>query len=155
MLSNFKKALMGYTNRPVWLIAVLLVVVLGMAASARTWLKSTSSTRPAGIENKLAASPALANSPAIQEQAVIRLLTSGFNPTQISGAAGQYRLVATRPSRDEEVVLQLKRESGELVQEIEMPQEKSNWTTLIELEAGSYTLTVANHPQWICHITVQ
>jgi hypothetical protein len=155
MLRNFKKKLTGYTSRPVWLIAAVLVAVLGMAASARTWLKPTSSNRIAVMENKLATSTTLTNRPAMQEQAVIRLLTSGFNPTQVSGASGQYRLVMTRPSRDEEVVLQLKTATGELVQEIEMPQEKADWTTLIELEAGSYTLTVSNHPQWTCQITVQ
>jgi hypothetical protein len=155
MLSNFKKVLMGYTSRPVWLIAALLVAVLGIAAGARTWLKSTSSTRPDVMENKLATSTTLTNRPAMQEQAVIRLLTGGFNPSEISGASGQYRLVVTRPSRDEGVVLQLKMATGELVREIEMPQEKLDWTTLIELAPGSYTLTVVNHPQWTCLISVQ
>jgi hypothetical protein len=155
MLSNFKGMLKGRTRRPAWLVAAVLVIVLGMTASARTWLKSASPTRTAGMENSPPAPTTLPHRPTLQEQAIIRLLTSGFSQTQISGAAGQYRLVMTRTSQDEEVVLQLKTESGELVQEIAMPQEKLDWTTLIELEAGSYMLTVVNHPQWTCHITVQ
>ena len=91
----------------------------------------------------------------VAEQAVIRLLTTGFSPTEVSGAAGQYRLVATRGSRDEQLTFQLKRSSGELVQELAMPQDKVDWTTLLEIGTGSYTLTVSTHQDWVCHITVQ
>jgi hypothetical protein len=137
-------------KRLVWLSAALLLIAVGLTVSARTWLS------PRGtVARSLAVSSPRQSSPSAQEQGVIRLLTSGFSQTEVTGTDGQYRLVATRASRDEAVVLQLKRESGELVQKITMPQEKLNWTTLIELEAGSYTLTVNNHPLWMCHITVQ
>lgn len=144
----------GHGRKLVWLIAALLLITAGLTVTARTWLSSgevvaKSVPKPAPADtNPRAQAPQ-------EERAVIRLLTSGFSPTELSDTSGPYRLVITRPSQDEEVVLQLKTESGELVQEIEMPSEKLNWTTLIELEAGSYTLTVANHPQWVCHLTVQ
>jgi hypothetical protein len=139
-------------RRLVWLAAALLLVAAGLTVSARTWLS------PGEMNAKsLAVSSPLQSSPNVQEQerGLIRLLTSGFSQTEVTGTGGQYRLVMTRASQDEAVVLQLKRESGELVQEITMPQEKLNWTTLVELEAGSYTLTVTNHPQWVCNISIQ
>jgi hypothetical protein len=90
-----------------------------------------------------------------QERAVIRVLTSGFNPAEVSGEAGSYRVAVTRPSGEEEVKLELRSASGELIQELVMPQQKLDWTTLIELQRGSYTLRVVNHPQWMCRISVQ
>ena len=154
MFERMKNALQRSSQRHlVWLIAALLLIAVGLTVSARTWLSSKASIAeslpaPVSRPNNLPAQEK-------EERAVIRLLTSGFSQTEVSGTGGQYRLVATRSSREEEIVLQLKRENGELVEELTMPQEKLNWTTLIELEAGSYTLTVNNHPQWMCHITVQ
>jgi hypothetical protein len=142
----------GRGRKLVWLTIALLLITFGLTVSARTWMSvgspdAKSLHTPTAPQNSLSAQE--------QERGVIRLLTSGFSPTEVSGLRGQYRLVTTRPSQGEEVVLQLKTATGELVQEIEMPQEKADWTSLIELEAGSYTLTVVNHPQWTCHISVQ
>jgi hypothetical protein len=142
----------GRAKKLALLMAAVLLAAAGLTASPRTWLSAA--TTPA---EKLTASASTQNSSVTQqqEQGVIRLLTSGFTEAEISGMSGQYRLVATRASQNEEVVLQLKTGSGELVQEITMPQEKLDWTTLIELAAGSYTLTVVNHPDWVCQITIQ
>lgn len=142
----------GPGRKLVWLTGGLLLITFGLTVSARTWLSfrsttaeslPTPATRQSGLQ------------PQEQERGVIRLLTSGFSPTEVSGQSGQYRLVATRPSQDEDVVLQLKTETGALVQELQMPQDKADWTTLIDLQTGSYTLTVVNHSGWVCHINVQ
>jgi hypothetical protein len=129
---------------------ILLLITVGLTLSASAWLSSGET-----IAQSLPAATLRQDRLTPQERGIIRLLTNGFSPPEVSGTSGQYRLVITRPSRSEEVVLQLKRENGELVQEIAMPEEKLNWTMLIELEAGSYTLTVVNHPQWVCRLTVQ
>lgn len=142
----------GRGNKLVWLTATLLFITAGLTVSARTWL----SPRTIAESFTVPAAPTQVSLPAQEpERGVIRLLTSGFSSTEVSGTSGQYRLVMTRSYQNEEVVVQLKKDSGELVQEIEMPQEKVDWTTLIELQAGSYTLTVANHPDWVCQINIQ
>src|SRR5215212_2535330 len=147
MFELIKKAFLGTNKkRRMWLPAVLILIVAGLTVSARTWL-SRLETPVASIATS---APTQSNPTAQQqEHGLIRLLTSGFSQPEITGPAGQYRLVATRASQSEAVVLQLKRMSGELVQELAVPQEKLNWTTLIGLESGSYTLTVANHPEWV------
>jgi hypothetical protein len=155
--NSFKRVLKGRAKAPVWLMAAVLVAVIGMVASARTWLISGPSINATAMAmaNHPPTPATITRSPTLQEQAVIRLLTSGFSSTEVTGSAGHYRLVATRTSREEEVVLQVKTEVGELVQDLTMPQEKLDWTTTIELQSGSYNLTVTNHPSWVCHITVQ
>lgn len=152
MLKQIKSGLRsGRGEKLAWVMAALLLIAAGLTVSARTWFSSgtiaESLPTPASRQNSLPVQE--------QERGLIKLLTGGFSQTEVSGSSGHYRLVMTRPSRDEAVVLQLKTETGGLVQEIEMPQEKVNWTTLIELEAGSYSLTVVNHPGWICHISVE
>ena len=142
----------GRAKKLALLTAMVLLAAAGLTVSARTWLSAA--TTPAE-SHSAPVSPHNSSTTQQQEQGVIRLLTSGFSQAEISGGSGQYRLVATRASQNEEVVLQLKTGSGELVQEITMPQEKLDWTTLIELAAGSYTLTVVNHPDWVCQITIQ
>jgi hypothetical protein len=138
-------------RRAVRLVAVVMLAATALTVSARTWL----SFREARTKSVAMTTAPETSASAQAEQGVIRLLTSGFNPTSVTGSAGQYRLAVTRVSRDEEVVLQLKSSSGEIVQEIRMPQEQTDWTTVIEIESGSYSLTVTNHPDWVCNITVQ
>lgn len=134
-----------------WLIAaVVTLVAIGLTVSAKTWITSREAAA-----NSVPSPLTQANSGQTQEQGIIRLLTSGFNPAELNGSPGQYRIVATRPNKDEQVVLQLSWRSGGVIQELVMPQEKLDWTTLIELQEGSYTLSVANHPEWNCLITIQ
>lgn len=139
-------------KKAVWLLAALLLITAGLTVSARTWLSSRTIAEGLAVP----AAPGQSSLPIPEpERGVIRLLTNGFSPTEISGTSGQYRLVMTRMNQNEEIILQLKKDTGELVQEIEMPQEKVDWTTLIELQAGSYKGTVVNHPEWVCHIIIQ
>lgn len=135
------------------MVCVIAAVVLGamaLTASAGTWLSSGKNAA-----KSLPPKAAQQNSAPVGEQGIIRLLASGFDSAEVSGPAGRYRIVATRASREEQVTLQLKRADGELVEEFVMPQEKLDWTTVIELQVGSYTLGVVNRPEWTCRITVQ
>lgn len=152
MSTSLKNALRRQGERKiVWLTAAALLMAAGLSANAGNWL----SNRRAVVNSLPVPAVVQQNATPIRERAVIRLLTSGFNPTEVTGAAGHYRIVATRRSRTEEVKLQLKLEGGELVEELLMPEDEVNWTTLIELQSGSYQLNVVNHPEWVCHIDVQ
>jgi hypothetical protein len=152
-MSNHKTGVLSISrSRLVWTMVALVLTAMVVTVSAGTWL---SSREPMAESLPAPASPQSNPTAQQQERGVIRLLTSGFSQTEVSGTSGQYRLVVTRSSQNEEVILQLKTDSGQLIREIEIPQEKLDWTTLIELEAGSYQLSVVNHLEWVCHITVQ
>jgi hypothetical protein len=139
-------------RRLVWFSGALILIAAGLTVSARTWL----APRQVVVRSTAAAAPMQGSSaPQAEEHGLIRLLTSGFSQPEVAGTAGQYRVVMTRVSKDEEVRLQLKSAGGETLQEIVMPPERADWTTLINLETGSYSLTVSNHPQWVCQLTVQ
>jgi hypothetical protein len=133
--------------------ALLLAACLLVSAAIKLSAADASTTRKTPAPTLL--TRGASSSSQQEERAVIRLLTNGFSPTEVAGAPGMYRLVTTRRSRDEEITLQLKKSSGEVVQEIVVPQDKLDWTTLIEIEAGSYSLVVTGHADWVCNITVQ
>jgi len=47
------------------------------------------------------------------------------------------------------ISMQLKREDGEVVREVRLTREDSDWNTVLALPAGRYLLTEARHPRWL------
>jgi hypothetical protein len=135
------------------LMAALLLTATALTASGREWLKTPFRAARAAM-TKGASARATVTTQAAEPQ-IIRLGPEGFSPTEVSGQDGSYRMAVTRADGATQLVLRLERQDGELVREIEVPQGKPDWTTLIELESGSYVLKVANHWEWVCYITVQ
>ncbi len=130
-------------------MAVLLLVATGLTASARAWFSGAGEPK---VKNTVAA--VTQDSGAQEVRGLVRLTADGFSPAQLNGAPGKYRIAMTRWSRDEIVIL-VRSAGGETLKEMTVPQGQLDWTTLVELGSGSYVLKVANHPEWVCQITVQ
>ncbi|HKS30531.1 MAG TPA: hypothetical protein VJS44_22085, partial [Pyrinomonadaceae bacterium] len=79
----------------------------------------------------------------------------GFDPVQVTRTGGEFRLCLNKRPRADDLVVRLKKQSGELVKEISLPKESIDWSEMVNLAAGSYTLTEANHSGWACQITIQ
>lgn len=80
---------------------------------------------------------------------------NGFAPSEATCAAGNLNLSVSNQSGTEGLTLRLMRDSGELVQEIAMPQGTQQWSGEVMLSSGGYTLMEANHPAWLFHINAQ
>jgi hypothetical protein len=84
----------------------------------------------------------------------VMLRSGGFVPREISRPAGEYVLSVNNQSRLAEVNLRLARENGERVHEAKVLRRKPYWRQLVRLTPGTYLITEASHPDWVCRITV-
>jgi hypothetical protein len=83
------------------------------------------------------------------------LSPSGFSPTELTHAAGRFNLRVNNQSGLPKVMLRLSKSNGEKLTEVSLTSQARWVTAAVELAPGSYTLTVANHSDWTCQITIQ
>jgi ribose 5-phosphate isomerase len=97
--------------------------------------------------------PEAAASQATEDEILLGLSTDGFTPAEVTHPAGAFAISVDNQDVAGEYVLQLKGEGGALLNEVRVQKGSAGWT--VDLAAGTYTLMVANHPAWVCQITVQ
>jgi len=85
---------------------------------------------------------------------VLTLRPQGFYPTEIVHNKGRFVLIVDNKTGLEEMSLQLDLEVGGRLRHIPVRRNKPLWGDIIELNPGRYVLSEANHPEWVCHITV-
>ena len=129
-------------------IAAAVLIIAVSAIGARTWYTPTA-------KHSLAP-PALAR-PLQAGQVGSELITCtarGFEPTQITRPAGKFLLTVNNSSELRTLTLRLVNGSGQILREKQLAAGKLNWRELLDLESGSYTITEANHPDWVFHLTL-
>ena len=84
----------------------------------------------------------------------IMLRAGGFVPREISRPAGEYILSVNDQSGMPRLELRLVRDNGERTHEARLSRGKPYWRQVLRLTPGTYLLTEANHPEWVCRITV-
>ena len=93
--------------------------------------------------------------PSVRVEAELVTITErGFEPAKIRRPPGIFQLVVDNRSVLPEVALRLDRESGGRLHEVRVPREQLDWEQMLTLTPGSYALTEASHPQWVCHIVI-
>jgi hypothetical protein len=116
---------------------------------------------PSSHSEELRATPVAASHTAVQdkkksravETELITLRPNGFEPAEITRPAGEFILmIENRGGLPAD--LRLSRETGEHIHEIKSSREEPDWNELLDLHPGHYALTEANHPEWMCHITI-
>lgn len=88
------------------------------------------------------------------EMLPVMLRAGGFVPGEISRPAGEYVLSVNDQSGTQGLRLRLERENGERMHEARVSRSKPFWRQLLRLTPGTYLITEANHPEWVCRITV-
>jgi len=83
----------------------------------------------------------------------ILLRFAGFAPNEITRPAGDYFFAIGNLSGVKEVTFRLDREHGERLKEVNAKREKP-LKQIVHLTPGTYLLTEANHPEWVCRITI-
>lgn len=84
----------------------------------------------------------------------ITILHNGFDPEEITRPAGEVMLAIDNRSGLEEVRLRVDREGGQRLVDVSVNRKKLDWRKKIDLPPGRYRLTEANHPEWLCRITI-
>ena len=88
------------------------------------------------------------------EAETITLGTAGFEPAEIRRPAGRFLLAVNDLSGLDETAIRLESEGGQVLQEVTLSRRQQRWRKVVELAAGAYTLTVADHPEWRCQIFI-
>jgi hypothetical protein len=140
-------------------ILVAMIAITALAVSARAWRTAAvaheMSTMIAESRNDslVAAQATLGSTPDRLEAELVKIRPTGFEPAEITRPAGRFILAFQNSSGLEELLLQI--EAGrDRRRDVRMPWEKIDWNDVLDLPAGSYTVTEANHPDWIFRLTL-
>jgi hypothetical protein len=88
------------------------------------------------------------------ETAQTTLSRWGFQPSSLSVKAGTVLLMVNNRSGFGSMTWNLSVERGQSLRSVTIPSEELDWIEELQLPVGTYTLTEANHPNWICRLTV-
>ena len=145
------------------LFAVALVTCTALATVAVSRLTNGSSAAGhnesnssiPSVETRAETSPGLQVAPqqATDDELRLELSSEGFSQAEVRRAAGAFAISVDNRDVAGEYVLQLKGPGGALINEVRVQKGSAGWT--VDLPAGTYTLMVANHPDWVCQIIAQ
>jgi hypothetical protein len=79
---------------------------------------------------------------------------TGFEPAEATLPAGKYLLVVQNRSGLKEPTFRLDVDSRGRLLEVRPPKGKLDWRRQVNLTPGTYTLTEANNPEWVCRVTI-
>jgi hypothetical protein len=150
----------GYTAAILCVLGLLLCAALfvGAVHSARINVKPSAIDDTAAHEAPRLVNPAPATSQHTGgggiDGEVITLRPFGFDPSEIARTNGRFTLLVDNRTGLDEVHLRLDREAGGRVHEVRVPRRKLDWVQGVDLPPGRYLLTDANHPDWVCRITI-
>jgi hypothetical protein len=112
----------------------------------------TSKPNPASVSAQT--NPPLA--PLIVEQLVLTPI--GFSPTEFKRPQGRFLLAVNNRAGIAQMNLVLNREitkgAMERLKEVGVHWSRPDWSEVFDLQPGTYLLTEASNPKWVCRITV-
>ena len=88
------------------------------------------------------------------DELTLTLRPEGFDPAEVMRPAGRFMLSVDNRSGVEKVTLILRRGNGSKVIEDKVLNGNGDWSELIDLQPGRYTLTEADHPGWKCDLLI-
>ena len=85
---------------------------------------------------------------------ILGLRPTGFEPNEITRNRGPFMMVVHNRSNNPDISFRLDHESGRREHEVHLQRGKVDWSKPLDLHPGKYVLSVANHPDWACQITI-
>jgi hypothetical protein len=135
-------------------LLITAAVLSALTVKAQGWL--TSSLQVKSANPGAASAPdgqAMQTEPKMQAE-IITITPRGFEPLEIRRAPGRFILMVENRSGLETVTFRLDQENGSRLYEKELPQEKPDWSEVIDLQPGTYQLTEADHADWLSRVTI-
>jgi hypothetical protein len=144
---------------------VIAALITGLVAAYAAWnFAAIAWNRPLAPEmiDSEAVTSAPEPSPALKpsqsgeqvEVSVVTLRPQGFDPKEITRTEGRLILVVNDRTGLDEVSLNIDRQGGSRLRNIQVERKRKTWGDIIELTPGEYLITEAGHPDWTCRITV-
>jgi hypothetical protein len=131
--------------------ATMLILVAGLCAWGELRPR-----KPSTIAQSLSVTSANNNKKGgtrLQSQ-LIAVRPNGFDPSEFSRPKGPFFLAVINRSRVDTLSLHLDREVGGHVKDLGTDIKTGRGAQVIDVPPGRYLLTEANHPDWICHMTI-
>jgi len=155
--------------RRVFRSMTLMVLLLAVGVGAAMWAKHDRGslakvpTLPAAepVVSASKVSTATTSAPIQNERTPIRiesehitLRRTGFEPAEFTRPAGPFLLSIDNVTEMGEMSFRLVRQNGSKERDLNPKKDKFRLRHVVQLAPGQYTLAVANHPEWICHISI-
>lgn len=147
-------------NRTTLLFGIgFFIVLMALVVNARAWFKpSVQGVDSSIVSEKTTDTPNAVSQGDPKEERfeaeLITIRTTGFEPSELTRAKGKFLLAVDNRAELEEVQLKLQREGGDKLHDVRVPREVLDWNQIVDLHPGTYILTEANHPDWVCRITI-
>jgi hypothetical protein len=143
-LRNTLKSMLA--NRTRRFISIAIMVVFTMTLTALVW------SQPLAVKHYLGLGTGQYQQ---SEQVSLTLRSNGFDPIKVRRGAGAFTLSITNQTSSSAVTLHLYRSDGERVREISLGGQGSEWSDVMELGSGAYTLVDPTNPAWTCSIGIE
>lgn len=91
------------------------------------------------------------------EAELITLTPNGFAPAEITRPAGRFLLLVVNRSGEADINLRLEAEDDGRGARRRIPafeRRRRQRHDIVDLPPGRYTLTIADHPDWVCRLTI-
>jgi hypothetical protein len=85
---------------------------------------------------------------------LITILPTGFEPAGVRWPKARFFLVIDNRSAFDDLTLRVDREVGGRLIEVNLKMRRQRSAGVFDPPPGRYVLTEANHPGWVCHITI-
>jgi len=82
------------------------------------------------------------------------LRMNGFIPAEITRPKGDFLISVTNLTGLPDIGVRLARETGEVVHRGKVPKQSRTLRQNVHLSPGNYLLTVIDHPEWSCRLTI-
>ena len=89
------------------------------------------------------------------EPVIVTLTPTGFEPAELTRRRGLFLLMVDNRSNNPDLLFRLDAENGKRQHEQQTRKGgRLDWNKPLDLPPGRYSLTVADHPDWVCEITI-
>lgn len=158
-LQHFKQVIGHLRERRFALFSLLLIVLgslVGLSATQRVWLMHAAEIRHATRSVSQEPNDVSISTPGTRvEVEEIAIGPNGFEPAEITRPVGRFILVISIPGGSQDLTLRISNELGSRLNEVRIQQNQMRWADSLLLLPGRYTVTEANHPNWVCNIVIQ
>jgi hypothetical protein len=88
------------------------------------------------------------------EEVSLVLKRNGFSPKEVKLQSRRFLLSIDNRTDTQQLVFRLTGADGTQVRELRVPEGAGDWSELLELPAGTYTLLEPGHRDWSCKIVI-
>jgi hypothetical protein len=138
-------------------LALLVVGIIGLGSfgvGARARLKSHFAREPSvGDAPVLVAAPPQSAGTSLPSH-LLTLQPTGFEPAEVRWPKERFFLIVDNRSGVDDITLRVDRAVGGRLKEVRLRMRKQRSAGVFDPPPGKYLLTEANHPGWVCRITI-